>query len=82
MNNFTVVQMVISGRGIQQNHVGCSPPPHTQLYQGTINKNCSIFKIYSVIIWDFPGGSDGKESACNAGDPGSILELGRSPGVL
>ena len=20
----------------------------------------------------FPGGSDGKESACNAGDPGSI----------
>jgi len=28
----------------------------------------------------FPGGSDGKESACNAGDPGSILGLGRSPG--
>ena len=22
---------------------------------------------------DFPGGSDGEESACNAGDPGSIL---------
>ena len=29
---------------------------------------------------DFPGGSNGKESACNAGDPGSILGLGRSPG--
>ena len=29
---------------------------------------------------DFPGGSDGKESACNAGDPGLILGLGRSPG--
>ena len=28
----------------------------------------------------FPGGSDGKESACNAGDPGSIPESGRSPG--
>ena len=28
----------------------------------------------------FPGGSDGKESACNAGDPGSLLGLGRSPG--
>ena len=27
----------------------------------------------------FPGGSDGKESACNAGDLGSIPELGRSP---
>ena len=28
----------------------------------------------------FPGGSDGKESACNAADPGSIPEQGRSPG--
>ena len=28
----------------------------------------------------FPGGSDGKESACNAGDPGSIPGSGRFPG--
>ena len=28
----------------------------------------------------FPGGSDGKESACNAADPGSIPGSGRSPG--
>jgi len=28
----------------------------------------------------FPGGSDGKESASNAGDLASILGLGRSPG--
>ena len=28
----------------------------------------------------FLGGSDCKESACNAGDLGSIPELGRSPG--
>ena len=27
-----------------------------------------------------PGGSDGKESACSAGDLGSILGSGRSPG--
>ena len=27
-----------------------------------------------------PLGSDGKESACNAGHPGSIPGLGRSPG--
>ena len=27
----------------------------------------------------FPGGSDGKETACNAGDPGLIPGLGRSP---
>ena len=28
----------------------------------------------------FPGGSAGKESACNARDMGSIPGLGRSPG--
>ena len=28
----------------------------------------------------FPGGLGGKESTCNAGDPGSIPGLGRSPG--
>ena len=28
----------------------------------------------------FPGGSDGKVSACNTGDSGSIRESGRSPG--
>ena len=29
---------------------------------------------------EFPGGSDGKESACNVGDLGLIFGLGRSPG--
>ena len=28
----------------------------------------------------FPGGSDGKESACNVGDLGLIPGLGRAPG--
>ena len=35
---------------------------------------------YAYVIKGFPGGSDGKESACNAGDLGSTLGLGRSPG--
>ena len=30
--------------------------------------------------WVFPGGSDGKASACNMGDPGSIPGSGGSPG--
>ena len=34
--------------------------------------------IYSMM--DFPGGSDAKESAYNAEDPGSIPGLGRSLG--
>ena len=36
--------------------------------------------LIAVLVWGFPGGSDGKESTCNAGDPGSISGLGRSPG--
>ena len=30
-------------------------------------------------IWGFPGGSDGKEFAYDAGHPGLIPDLGRSP---
>ena len=38
-------------------------------------------RIYTYIyIYDFPGGSEGKESSCNAGDLGSIPGWGRSPG--
>ena len=36
--------------------------------------------LISKIDKHFPGGSDGKESACNEGDPGLICRLGRSPG--
>ena len=32
------------------------------------------------MVMGFPGGSDGKESACNVGDLGSIPGPGRSPG--
>ena len=35
-------------------------------------------KIFNVV--GFPGGSDGKESACIAGDLNLISGLGRSPG--
>ena len=34
------------------------------------------------ICKSFPGGSDGKESAYNTGDPGSIPGLGRSAGEV
>ena len=33
-----------------------------------------------MVTLEVPGGSDGKASAYNAGDLGSILGLGRSPG--
>ena len=42
---------------------------------------------YNVALWwqlhkytGFPGGSDSKESACSAGDPGSVPGSGRFPG--
>ena len=40
----------------------------------------SFVILVDLIIWKvFPGSSDGKESACNVGDLGSILGLGRFP---
>ena len=52
--------------------------------------HCKIIALYlgqlylgshiDMVLWGFPGGSDGKESACSAGDLDSIPELGRSPG--
>ena len=37
-------------------------------------------KKYLLLSYDFPGGSDGKASVYNAGDPGVIPGSGRSPG--
>ena len=36
--------------------------------------------IFVILTLGFPGGLAGKELACNAGDPGLIPGLGRSPG--
>ena len=38
------------------------------------------YNLLSLPQQGFPGSSAGKESACSAGDPSSIHELGRSPG--
>ena len=39
-----------------------------------------MVKLHNGRVMGFPGGSDSKESACNAGDLGLIPELGRSSG--
>ena len=41
--------------------------------------DCQGLEVGSVQFRDFPGGSDGKASAYNVGDPGSIPGSGRSP---
>ena len=38
------------------------------------------FLRFTVFVGGYAGAPDGKESACNAGDPGSIPGSGRSPG--
>ena len=40
----------------------------------------AAMKLKEAYSLDFPGGSDGKVSAYNVGDPGSIPGSGRSPG--
>ena len=40
----------------------------------------STFSTYCHFLVIVPGGPDGKESACNAGDTGSIPGSRRSPG--
>ena len=40
---------------------------------------CHYHAAYGIL--GFPSGSDGKESACSAGDMGSIPGLGGPPGV-
>ena len=43
-------------------------------------QDLGIFFLCLICMVSFPGGSDGKESACDAGDLGLIPGSGRSPG--
>ena len=50
-------------------------------YKAKMTTTFEILKICTInTFMDFPGGSDGKASVYNAGDPDSIPGLGRSPG--
>ena len=45
-----------------------------------ISQKAVFYTLIFTYHWGFPGGSDGKESVCSAGDLGSIPGLGRSLG--
>ena len=53
-----------------------------QTFRGLVTKSPSLLfrRSCGIRFVDFPGGLDGQESACNAGDPSSIPGSGRSPG--
>ena len=44
-----------------------------------VTQQTTQFKLCTKDYMGFPGGLDGKESACNAGDPGLIPGSRRSP---
>ena len=60
----------------------CAPPGMTDSFPklSRCHGQRSQLSASLGISRGFPGGSDGEESACNAGDPGSMPGSGRSPG--
>ena len=54
-------------------------PAHIYNYAYSVSDSKEYVGTYRG-PWGFPGGLDGKESAFNTGDLGSIPGLGRSPG--
>ena len=77
---------LISGRekGYRTEEEGCCNPDQSQDTRG----HQSFFSQLPLLLENsdffspggFPGGSDGKESACNVGGLGSVFRWGRSPG--
>ena len=65
------------------NHQNChqyqNTPPRGQ-YSSTETHLFIVVYRHQLYLFTFPGGSAGKESACNAGELRSIPGLGRSPG--
>ena len=80
----------------QLSHRGRPPPPHTHIYiyilfhYGLLKVKvtqlcltlCSAmdYSLSGSSVYGISGGSDSKESACNAGDPGFISGSERFPG--
>ena len=63
-------------------HIQLQPLPFFKvLLRSKVQENLRrSFRDTLVFVQGFPGGSDGKESACNAEDLGSIPVWGKSPG--
>ena len=59
---------------------GASRAPGDRDLVGTVLTLMCFLLVYSNLFLGFPGASEGKESAFNAGDPGSIPGSGRSLG--
>ena len=60
----------------------CSEGLLARVVHLTPDQKFAVFKSHlgQSVILSFPGGSDGEESACNAGDLSSVPVLERPPG--
>ena len=67
---FLVAQLI-------KNHLQCRRP---QFDSWAGKTSWRRNRLPTPVFMSFPGGSNGKESTCNAGDLGLIPGLGRSPG--
>ena len=80
-SNYQMLQNGVGGNGgrqegakrLGQARLGQGVPPECQS-RGTLQGSAGLTPSSDPhAIWGFPGGSDSKESACNAEDPGSML---------
>ena len=71
----------LTGSGLDQSKMErntSTSPVRSYVTEGSVGR--WIWDQWAPLIGNLPGGSDGKESACNTGDPSLIPGLGRSPG--
>ena len=77
--NSTICHLIITSLVAQL--VKNPPAMQEPLYNSWVRKiSWRREKLSTPVFVGFPGDSDDKESACNAGDLDSIPGLGRSPG--
>ena len=76
MGNFAVMCLFLEAIGLFRVSIFC----FVNISELHLFKNLSLSFKKSKILQGVPGGSEGRESACNAGDPDLIPGLGRSPG--
>ena len=87
MTGTSEVHMENSGNTASQSSLDPFQPPKSYFILNSSLRVAStslyLVREHNGACWstmDFPGGSDGKASAYNVEDPGSIPGLGRSPG--
>ena len=80
--NVLTMKHILGATGVLGKLYSWSQIYRTLLFYAGLTQIVVWFWIFceTSVPFDFPGSSEGKESASNVGDPGSIPGRGRSPG--